>query len=44
MDWRPVAGLTSEDAGSRVERIIARVLLGAAVEAHNQDVARANKK
>lgn len=44
MDWRPVAGLTPDDAGSFIERLIARVLLGAAVEAHNADVAKINRK
>lgn len=44
MDWRPVAGLTFEDAGSLIERVIASVVLGAAVEAHNKDVAKANRR
>jgi hypothetical protein len=43
MDWRPVAGLTADDAGTLVERVIARTVLGAAVEAHNTDVERAKK-
>lgn len=40
MDWRPLAGLTPDDAGSLIERVIAGVVLGAAVEAHNADVAK----
>lgn len=43
MDWRPLAGLTEEDAGTFVERVIARVLIGAAVEAHNKDVEQAKR-
>lgn len=43
MDWRPVAGLTPEDAGTFLERVLARVLLGAAVEAHNSDVRKSSK-
>ena len=43
-DWRPLFGLTLEDAGSFVERVCARAVIGAAVEAHNRDVERANKK
>lgn len=38
MDWRPLAGLTPEDHGTFIERLLARVVLGAAVEAHNADV------
>lgn len=44
MDWRPLAGLTQDDAGTFLERVLARAILGAAVEAHNSDVARANRK
>lgn len=44
MDWRPVAGLTPEDAGTIFERVAARVVLGAAVEAHNKDVEQSKKK
>jgi len=36
-------GLTPDDAGTLVERVIARVVIGAAVEAHNADVERANR-
>jgi hypothetical protein len=44
MDWRPLAGLAEADRGSFIERVIAKVILGAAVEAHNEDVRKANKK
>lgn len=40
MDWRPLAGLTADDAGTYIERVLARVVLGAAVEAHNKDAER----
>lgn len=43
MDWRAIAGLTPEDAGTFIERTLARTVLGAAVEAHNADVARASR-
>lgn len=43
MDWRPLAGLTADDAGSLFERVIARTVLGAAVEAHNKDVEKTKK-
>jgi hypothetical protein len=43
-DWRPLLGLTPDDAGTLIERVLARVVVGAAVEAHNRDVERANKK
>lgn len=36
-------GLVPEDAGTLVERVIARVVIGAAVEAHNVDADRANR-
>lgn len=44
MDWRPVAGLGPDDAGSFVERTVAKVVLAAAVEAHNADMRKANRK
>lgn len=44
MDWRPLAGLTADDEGSMVERILARAVLEEAVKQHNADVARANRK
>jgi hypothetical protein len=40
MDWRPLAGLTPSDEGSLAERVLARVVLEAAVNAHNRDVER----
>jgi len=43
-DWRPLLGLTPEDAGSLVERVLARTVIGLAVVAHNEDVERANRK
>ncbi|HEY3021814.1 MAG TPA: hypothetical protein VGJ32_16565 [Solirubrobacteraceae bacterium] len=43
MDWRPLVGLTPDDAGELVERVLARVVLEAAVAAHNDDVRRAEK-
>ena len=42
MDYRPLVGLTPEDAGGLVERVVATVVLEAAVEAHNSDVKRAS--
>lgn len=38
MDWRPLVGLTDADQGSLVERVLSRVVLEAAVAAHNRDV------
>ncbi|WP_281412191.1 hypothetical protein [Miltoncostaea marina] len=38
MDWRPLVGLTPDDAGSAVERVLAFAVTAAAVEAHNRDV------
>jgi hypothetical protein len=38
MDYRPLVGLTPDDVGTLVERVIARVVLEAAVVAHNDDV------
>lgn len=37
-------GLVSEDQGTFVERVIAKVVIGSAVEAHNRDVDQANKR
>lgn len=34
-DWRPVVGLTPEDAGSWIERLLAEVVIEAAVKQHN---------
>lgn len=42
-DWRPLAGLAPDDAGSLIERVLASVVVGAAVEAHNRDVERTNR-
>jgi hypothetical protein len=43
MDWRPLVGLTSEDAGTLVERVLARVVLDRAIEETNRAIKRANK-
>jgi hypothetical protein len=43
MDWRPLLGVTPEDAGGVVERVLARVVLEAATAAHNDDVRRSEK-
>lgn len=43
MDWRPLVGLTTEDEGSLEERVLARVVLERAVEAHNDDVRQTTK-
>lgn len=40
MDWRTLAGLTEDDRGTLVERVLARAVLGAAIEAHNRDMSR----
>jgi hypothetical protein len=37
-------GLVPKDAGTFVERVIAKVVIGTAVEAHNADVERANRE
>lgn len=37
MDWRPLAGLTPEDADTEVERVLVVEVLAAAVAAHNED-------
>jgi hypothetical protein len=37
-DWRPVVGLASSDAGCLVERVLANVVIEAAVAAHNRDI------
>jgi hypothetical protein len=36
-DWRPLVGLTSDDEGTLVERVLARVVIEQAVVAHNRD-------
>lgn len=43
MCWRPVVGLTPDDAGGLVERVLTRVVLEGAVAAHNDDVEQAKK-
>lgn len=43
VDWRPFVGLTPDDAGTLIERVLAGVVLGAAVEAHNKNVERQNR-
>lgn len=40
MDWRPLVGLTPEDAGGMVERVLTRVVYERVLEAHNDDVRR----
>lgn len=35
MDWRPLVGLRPADAGSLVERVLARHVLAEAIEEHN---------
>ena len=37
-DWRPLAGLGPDDAGTWVERVLASVVIEAATEAHNADM------
>lgn len=37
-DWRAIAGLTRDDAGSLVERVLARVVHQQAVAIHNKQV------
>lgn len=37
-DWRPLVGLTEAHAGTLVERVIYRVVLDTAREAHEADV------
>jgi len=44
MEWRPIAGLTREDEGTFIERVIASVVLEQAVIQHNADVEKAKKK
>jgi hypothetical protein len=36
-DWRPLAGLTPEDAGTLVERVLASSVIEASVRKHNAD-------
>jgi hypothetical protein len=43
-DWRPLLGLVPEDAGTLIERVLARCVIALAVEAHNADVERANRQ
>jgi hypothetical protein len=43
MDWRPLWGLTEDDRGTFWERVSAKVVLGAAVEAHNKDASKSGK-
>lgn len=38
MDWRPLLGLTPRDAGSLIERTLARLVLAEAIDAHNASV------
>lgn len=42
-DWRPLLGLRQQDVGTFVDRLLSRVVVGLAVEAHNEDVAKANR-
>lgn len=42
-DWRPLTGLTPEDAGTLIERVLADRVIEAAVEAHNRDVEQAKR-
>lgn len=42
MDWRPLAGLTPDDSGTFIEKVLAAVVLGAAVEAHNSDAKKSS--
>lgn len=37
IDWRPVLGITPQDAGGLIELVLARVLTTAAVELHNEE-------
>jgi hypothetical protein len=41
-DWKPLLGIVAEDAGTFIERVLARCVIGLAVEAHNEDVRKAN--
>lgn len=36
-DWRPLLGLTRHDEGTLIERVLANVVIDAAVQAHNAD-------
>lgn len=42
-DWRPLLGLAPDDAGTFIERVLARTVIALSVEAHNRDVERAKK-
>jgi hypothetical protein len=46
MDWRPLMGLTPDDAGTFWERVLALTVVGEAVQQHNADVdkSKARKK
>jgi hypothetical protein len=44
MDWRPLAGLTSADEGTWIERVLAGCVLAEVLTQHNTDVAKANRK
>jgi hypothetical protein len=44
MDWRPLVGLTPDDAGGLAERVLTRVVLERAVQAHNEDVRKSESK
>ena len=41
--WRPLVGLTTEDEGGLVERVLAAVVIDRAVEENNREVERANR-
>ena len=37
-DWKSVMGVTPDDAGTFIERVLASVVIEAATEAHNADM------
>lgn len=39
-DWRPLVGLTPADAGTLVEVVLARRVIGEALRQHNDDARR----
>lgn len=43
MDWRPLAGLTREDEGTLIERVLAGCVLEEAVRQHNADVNKSKR-
>jgi hypothetical protein len=43
MDWRPFVGLRPEDAGTVVERVIARAVLANVIELQEQAMREAEK-